>query len=493
MYQIEINKLEDDFLKLVTSIGSNPNMDDFIFTLNGIINESVEEMYFSSEQLKSTFYYVVGKPTEITRMFTAHYDTVGKQVDREVMWQKDNSLQDPSFAYNKSYPTVLKLENVAVNQHFISSENNDILGADDRAGCLVLAHMIKAGIEGIYMFFPNEESGAGASRALSAEYNTLIKPTYPNIKYAFAFDRKGYGDIINHQSGGKCCSDEFVNALIVNLSNYELFYQSAHGIFTDTANLIYNIPECTNLSVGYFNHHTQLEWINMQFVHKLIQVLCDKLFWQQPLPAVRPLSTRTTYSRQSSIWENDYHEDYYRSYDKNKSNNSYKNKRWSVETCSWVEDKPVENSKLNAIKESNEIHGLVTTTDNSFREALDRTNNQQSRPTYTRKRSEILGTIYSGSSAFKLMAKVYPHKFISNRRVLQEMITFNHSEMKFLLQRMIIDKKNKYIDLITTFTATMEYAINNKIAIKFYCVYDDAKDDFDNFFNEDIFTSNLYL
>ena len=253
------------------------------------------------------------------------------------------------------------------------------------------------------------------------------------------------------------------------------------------------IPECTNLSVGYFNHHTQSEWINMQFVHKLIRALCDKQFWQQPLPAVRPLSTRITYSRQSSIWENNYHEDYYRSYSKNKNSNSYKNKRWSIKTNSWVEDESDKDSKLSAIKESNEIHGLVTTTPKSFQEALDRANNQQSRPTYTRKRSEILGTIYSGSSVFKLMIKIYPHKFTFNRHVLQEVVTLNYGEMRFLLQRMIIDKKNKYIDSITTFTTIMEYAINNKTAIKFYCVYDDTKHNFDNFFNEDIFTNNLYL
>jgi hypothetical protein len=49
------------------------------------------------------------------------------------------------------------------------------------------------------------------------------------------------------------------------------------GVFTDSANFIDLIPECTNISVGYFNEHTHQEMENMTFLEKLCKasVACD--------------------------------------------------------------------------------------------------------------------------------------------------------------------------------------------------------------------------
>jgi hypothetical protein len=41
------------------------------------------------------------------------------------------------------------------------------------------------------------------------------------------------------------------------------------GVFTDSANFIDQINECTNISVGYFNEHTHQEMQNMTYLESL--------------------------------------------------------------------------------------------------------------------------------------------------------------------------------------------------------------------------------
>jgi hypothetical protein len=100
-----------------------------------------------------------------------------------------------------------------------------------------------------------------------------------------AFDRKGTGDIIDHQRGGRCCSDIFVKALSAQLKEQGLTYAAATGSFTDTANYRDTIPECTNLSCGYYNEHGPSEWLDVAHLHALRDAVV-KIDWES-LPAAR--------------------------------------------------------------------------------------------------------------------------------------------------------------------------------------------------------------
>jgi hypothetical protein len=57
------------------------------------------------------------------------------------------------------------------------------------------------------------------------------------------------------------------------------------GVFTDSANFMELIPECTNISVGYFNEHTYKEALNIDFLEKLADA-CLKVNWTS-LPVAR--------------------------------------------------------------------------------------------------------------------------------------------------------------------------------------------------------------
>ena len=85
-----------------------------------------------------------------------------------------------------------------------------------------------------------------------------------------------YSDIVNVQSGGVCCSDEFITA---NKFDSHFGYSSARGSFTDSANFTdefsnSGFKECTNLSIGYFDQHTKNEKQDLTF---LIDILLPKL------------------------------------------------------------------------------------------------------------------------------------------------------------------------------------------------------------------------
>ena len=124
---------------------------------------------------------------------------------------------------------------------------------------------------------------------------------------AIAFDRKGTSSVITHQAYSRCCSDTFADALSIALSNDELMYApDATGVYTDAAEFINVIPECTNISVGYMNEHTKDESLDLKHLAALIRQ-CVALDWEA-LPVVRdPLEDEL---RDQQMWWEGYKDDF---------------------------------------------------------------------------------------------------------------------------------------------------------------------------------------
>lgn len=159
-----------------------------------------------------------------------------------------------------------------------SSGSKAVLGADDAAGVWLMREMIREKIPGLYIFHRCEEIGGQGSAYIADHAPDLIA----GYKYAIAFDRRGRGDVITHQ-GARCCSDVFAQALSDLLAGS--YRPDDSGVFTDTANYVHLVPECTNISVGYESEHTSKE--TLDFAH-LLQ-LRDKLITLDfsKLPVVR--------------------------------------------------------------------------------------------------------------------------------------------------------------------------------------------------------------
>ncbi|MES0134465.1 hypothetical protein NKJ88_05780 [Mesorhizobium sp. M0016] len=156
------------------------------------------------------------------------------------------------------------LQKVVHNDEIVclpEATKSNCLGADCTAGVWVMTEMIKAKVPGLYVFHRDEENGGGGSMHIANKTPDILK----GIDAAIAFDRFGNNSVITHQ-WGRCCSDDFADSLVEQLPGTE---KDDGGLFTDTANYVDHVSECTNISVGYMGHHTSREYQSLKFLNEL--------------------------------------------------------------------------------------------------------------------------------------------------------------------------------------------------------------------------------
>lgn len=237
------------FLSLVTKTYPHGHEDEVLQFLPNLDKDIV-----------GNYYKIIGGSNPET-MFTCHLDTADRQ-------QKITKL----------FST---LEN---GDEFIITDGNSILGADDKAGVTVMLYMVAHNIPGLYYFFIGEERGGIGSRQLSYVFDDV--DYLKNIKRCVSFDRRNYHSVITNQLGRVCCSNEFATALCkqYNKSGLNLSLDTT-GIYTDSASFLDQIPECTNISVGYMHEHTEDEFQNISYLDRLCKATL-KVDWNS-LPTTR--------------------------------------------------------------------------------------------------------------------------------------------------------------------------------------------------------------
>ena len=199
------------------------------------------------------YFITIGE--SFTTMFTCHLDTACRYQKRVNHTQTDT---------------------------LIGTDGTTILGADDKAGLTVLLYMIEKKVPGLYYFFIGEEVGCIGSSKLASTFD------WSDITKVVSFDRRGTTSIITEQLYGRCCSDEFANSLAEALNSTGMSLEMEPddtGILTDSAQFVEIVPECTNISVGYYNEHTVNEIQDIEFLARLCQA-CVKIDWES-LPIVR--------------------------------------------------------------------------------------------------------------------------------------------------------------------------------------------------------------
>jgi hypothetical protein len=173
--------------------------------------------------------------------------------DSKVLWSSHFDTVHTSDGYQKTAigkGLTLKLH---------SGSKSSCLGGDCTAGVFIMREMIKANVPGVYVFHYGEEKGGIGSRFIRNNPEDL-----GGLDYAIAFDRFGTTSIITHQAGGRCCSEAFSKSLNKALGGG--FKSDTGGSFTDTANYVDHIAECTNISVGYNRQHTSHETQDIRFL-----------------------------------------------------------------------------------------------------------------------------------------------------------------------------------------------------------------------------------
>ena len=198
------------------------------------------------------YYKIVGKSET---MFTSHLDTADRQQSDVVLYS-----------------------DIKGTDEILRSDGKTILGADCKSGVAIMLYMISHNIPGIYYFFIGEERGGIGSRDVSNNFESVVH--LKGVKRCVSFDRRNYNSVITSQFGEVCCSDTFGKALAGELNRSGLkMTLDPTGIFTDSASFMDIIPECTNISVGYFEEHTRNEHQNMTFLQKLADA-CLNVKWE---------------------------------------------------------------------------------------------------------------------------------------------------------------------------------------------------------------------
>ena len=197
--------------------------------------------------------------------------------------------------------TYQKKVNHVFDNEFIKTDGTTILGADDKAGMVVMLYMIENKIPGLYYFFLGEEVGCIGSGKLAKIWTKTEFSKY--IKKVVSFDRRGTSSVITEQAFGQCCSNEFAKTLSSELNSTGLgfnFSPDPTGIFTDSAKFMSLVPECTNISVGYYSEHTNSEKQDLDFLRRLCKGVC-LIDWEN-LPIKRD---HTKYDDYFSIWDDE--------------------------------------------------------------------------------------------------------------------------------------------------------------------------------------------
>jgi hypothetical protein len=177
------------------------------------------------------------------------------------------------------------------------------LGADDGAGVAMLMHLIHADVKGYYIFSQGEECGGIGAKYIATHHTDLLA----QFDRAIAFDRRGIDSVISHQGMGRCASDVFCQALANDLNAFDdtlMYSPDDTGVYTDTAEFTDIIPECTNISVGYYSEHGDQE--NLDIVHfEALSNAVLKVMWDS-LPTDRDptVPEYKTYKYNTAWWSN---------------------------------------------------------------------------------------------------------------------------------------------------------------------------------------------
>ena len=173
---------------------------------------------------------------------------------------KDRKKIEPNILFSSHTDTVHRKDNrqkLQVYKNKVVTSDSTCLGADDTVGNYLMISMIQKGIPGKYIFHRGEERGGLGSSYIAKETPEILEP----IDFAIAFDRKDNNDVVQYQMGERCCSKEFASQLAKILG---MTGGDPNGSFTDTANYVDVVAECTNVSVAYWDQHTKHERCDLQ-------------------------------------------------------------------------------------------------------------------------------------------------------------------------------------------------------------------------------------
>lgn len=214
-------------------------LEDFIYPTQKALFKKLSRMYHGREWVcKGNFILVRGTAPIL---LVAHLDTVHEKPVRQICKTADgNILMSPQG-----------------------------IGGDDRCGVYVLVTVFDlAGDNKPWLLFTcNEEiGGLGADAFCKAYRKGKLPPDLDKLKLIVEIDRRGSNDAVYYD----CYNLDFENYISGK------GFKTASGSFSDIS---YIAPElgkaAVNLSSGYYNAHTQHEFINRAELEATVEKVCE--------------------------------------------------------------------------------------------------------------------------------------------------------------------------------------------------------------------------
>lgn len=136
---------------------------------------------------------------------------------------------------------------------------DSLIGGDDKCGvAIVLALAVSTNIPLKINLTSGEEIGKGSK---------LTDPSfYDGVSFSFTPDRRDNNHFIQSIGGYKLCSDEFRNFMMQIGLKHKGEVKLEPGMGADPTSIAPYVSECFNCSAGYYNPHTDKEYIKLDEV-----------------------------------------------------------------------------------------------------------------------------------------------------------------------------------------------------------------------------------
>lgn len=248
-----------------------------------LVKDMLPDVKFEKDEFDNYFTYIPKVDgSDSDTMFTSHLDTINSGP-----YGYNNGKKWNTTLRKYEFDVDAKVDDMSIKHvmdgDFVKTDGETNLGADDKAGVAIMMNMISEKVPGLYYFFMGEESGCVGSSSLSRVFES--KTEFPTMNKCISFDRKGYDSIITEQMG-VCASDEFAKELAKRYEEYGFWFKpDPTGVYTDSAEFTDVIPECSNISCGYFHEHTKSEKQDLEFL-ELLGIVSTQIDWET-LPIVR--------------------------------------------------------------------------------------------------------------------------------------------------------------------------------------------------------------
>lgn len=202
--------------------------------LKKALRSELSEQGYKNEHIhnKGKFLYAEGNAPY---MLVAHLDTVHKEPPSIICYSKDgNYMMSPQG-----------------------------IGGDDRCGVYIILSLVKKLSFRPHVVFTMDEEIGGIGASAFSDYISKYDKM-PKFKYILEFDRKGNRDCVFYG----CDNDDFSNFIT------QFGFTEARGTFSDISIIAPMLgAAAVNLSSGYYNPHTEHEYVSVEDMHYTINAV----------------------------------------------------------------------------------------------------------------------------------------------------------------------------------------------------------------------------